>query len=206
MSNKEKEITVYIDTIPNLLNHPTIGKQQQKEVGQLIHDQFESKLDDIVTRYASLPVLLIHHGEYCNLLMEARELFINGYFYSCVAMCGTTAERILKDVFAKSLLVASNGQPKPLNDEVIKDISFFSAKNICEFLVDAGVLDRKLRTSFKSLGELRNKYAHAGGKKPEEDARKAIGRLHSILEGTVSIFKDFNIKAGKLVSKQTNAV
>jgi hypothetical protein len=35
-------------------------------------------------------------GEYLELLIEARKLYVEGYFYSCVAMCGIVAEDSLK--------------------------------------------------------------------------------------------------------------
>lgn len=108
----------------------------------------------------------VHHSKYCDLFMEARDLFIQGYFYSCVAMCGIATERILKDIFTRTVLVILNGKPTPLNNRAIKDLESFGAKEICEFLIKAGILSQKLRPAFKDLGELRNGYAHAGGKKP----------------------------------------
>ena len=202
MASEERSIPIFIDTTPNLLKHPSMGKQQKREI---IRKRLESKIDDVVTRYGSLPALTVYPGEYCNLLMEARELFVQGYFYSCVAMCGITAERILKDIFTTSVLVISDGQATSPNDTAIKDLESFGAKEMCEFLIHAGVLDQKLRPAFKDLGELRNKYAHAGGKKPKQDASAAIAYLHTIVDGTVSILKDFNIREGKLVRKQRKA-
>jgi len=40
-------------------------------------------------RLSKLPPLLIDNGPYCALLREARDVFVDGYFYACVAMCGT---------------------------------------------------------------------------------------------------------------------
>lgn len=198
MTKEEITIPLFIDTIPNVLKHPKI----KKDIVQSLRKQLESQIVDMVTRYASLSPLMIQHGEYCNLLIEARNLFTWGFFYSCVAMCGITAERILKDMFAKSLLVISDNQARRLNDMAVKDLESFSARAICNFLIDAGILDKSLRPAFKALGELRNKYTHAGGKKPKQDARKAVRLLHTIVNDTVSIFKDFEIREGKLIRKQ----
>ena len=49
--------------------------------------------------------------------------------------------------------------------------------------------------------QLRNAYAHARGKNPEDDAAKAITWLHAIVEDTVSVFKDFDVKDGAFVRK-----
>jgi len=198
---QEGKMPVFIDTIPNWLKHPTIGKQEKTRVSEEMLKGFQKKVPDAVTRLASLPALMVQPGEYCSLLMEARELFVLGYFYSCVAMCGITAERIVKDIFSKSLLVITDSHAAPPTDEAIKDLESFGAKDICEFLIDALVLDRNLKPAFQALGKLRNKYAHAGGKEPKRDARAAIKHLHKIIEGTVSILKDWDIKEGKLVRK-----
>lgn len=198
---QEGKMPVFIDTIPNLLKLAGAGKKGKEKVADLLRQEFESQIDDIISKYASLPWLMIHPGEYCDLLTEARTLFVSGYFYSCVAMCGITAERIVKDIFSRSLLVILNGQPMRPSDRAIEDLESFGAKDICDFLIDAGVLNVELRSPFKGLGELRNKYTHAGGKRPEKDARTAINHLHKIIDGTVSILKDFDIQEGKLVKK-----
>lgn len=39
-------------------------------------------------RLSLLPPLLIEVGPYCKLLKEARDVFVDGHFYACVAMCG----------------------------------------------------------------------------------------------------------------------
>jgi hypothetical protein len=144
---------------------------------------------------------MVHHGEYCDLLMETRDLFVQGYFYPCVAMCGIVAERIIKDIFLRSVFIASDNKIAPPNEATIKDLESFGAKEICKLLIDSNVIDKKLHGAFDKLGELRNKYAHATGKEPETDARTALDYLHSIIEGTVSLFKDYDIQNGKLVQK-----
>ena len=117
-------------------------------------------------------------------------------------MCGIVAERIVKDIFSRNLLVISGAKVTPPNQKATKDLESFGAKEICEFLIDSGVVDEDLRSPLKALGELRNKYAHAGGKKPEEDAREAVSHLHSIIDGTVSVFRNFTVREGKLVRKK----
>ena len=51
------------------------------------------------------------------------------------------------------------------------------------------------------LGELRNKYAHARGQASKRDAVKAITLLQTLVDDTVSVFKDFEIKDGALVPR-----
>lgn len=201
MVQKSQKVTVFFDATPNLLKHPAGKIMMRKKLAQSMHENIDSNIDKMVDRYASLPALAVHYGEYCKLLGQARDLFIWGYFYSCVPMCGIVAEKIVKDIFSRTLLVVSGAKATAPNPKAKKDLESFGAKEICDFLIDSGVLDENLRSPLKGLGELRNKYAHAGGKKPEEDARKSIKHLHSIVEGTVSVFREFDVQHGKLVRK-----
>ena len=171
-------------------------------MAEFMKQRYENKLKEAVERLASLPALLVHHGEYCNLLVEARDLYVHEYYYSCIAMCGIVAERIAKDLFTRNILIIKENKAVFPPENAKRDLESFGAREICTFLINAGILNDTLKTSFKELGELRNKYAHAGGKEPQKDAVKAIKYLHAIVEGTVSIFKDFEIHEGKLVRKR----
>jgi hypothetical protein len=141
--------------------------------------------------------------EYLALLLEARELFVNGYFYSCVAMCGIVGERLVKDMFRASVLVRRNGNTERPTDAVFDQLEYIDISRIIEFLKKAELLGGDAAKAALKLGKLRNTYAHARGKDREADATEAIKELHALVEGTVSVFKDFEIKEGKLVPKTT---
>lgn len=180
----------WLDFIPNLLNHPQMAENERSHVANTFEKEFKTKLPEMVSRYATLPILLVRRGEYYTLLIEARNLYILGYFYSCVAMCGITAERIIKDIFTESLLFKTDkSQPQGLNKKAKNVLDYFNSKGICDFLISSGILAAELSETLKKLGALRNKYAHAGGKDPDNDARLAIEYLHKIVDGTVSLIK-----------------
>ena len=183
----DKSVPAFLDLEPNILKHPVFGELQKKRYADVLRADFESKIVGCVNRYASLPALIVHEGEYRKLLIEARNIFTYGYFYSCVAMCGISAERILKDVFVARFSVVSKGQTMPPNAKSKKALESFTAKSICDFLTAAGFFDTALQQHFAKLASLRNKYAHGGGKNAETDAREAIHHLHAIVQGTVSI-------------------
>jgi hypothetical protein len=146
-------------------------------------------------------VLMKPSDEYLGLLLETRELFVNGYFYSCVAMCGIVGERLVKDLFRTSVLIRKNGNTEQLTEAALDQLERVETIGIIEFLKKADVLEGGAADAAKNLGKLRNDYAHSRGKKPEADAIKAIKMLHTLVEGTVSAFKDFEIKDGKFVPK-----
>ncbi len=136
-----------------------------------------------------------------DLLYEARNLFVFGYFYSCVAMCGIAGERIIKDELRASVLIKRNDQPQIPDYSAFDKLEQCNVSNILYFLNKAGVLSDDVKDTAQKLGGLRNKYAHACGEKPEEDAFKAIENLYKIIEGTVSISKNFEENDGMLFKK-----
>jgi len=150
-----------------------------------------------------LPAIILQNPskEYLGLLLEARELFVAGFHYSCVAMCGIVSERLVKDLFRSSILVQRNGVPEVPSDDESDQLEQVEMRGIVNFLSKAHLLDEDAKKAATALAELRNRYAHAHGKKAESDALKAIGLLHAVVEGTVSVFKDFQIQEGRFVLK-----
>lgn len=65
--------------------------------------------------------------------------------------------------------------------------------DIAKFLAGAEVLKADAAKAAGDLVELRNQYAHARGKNPEADAVQAIKHLHALVEGTVSVFHDYQL-------------
>ena len=93
MSDQMMEI--YID----LLSNQPKTEQAKQQNSQMMRERFEARLPAAVDRIWQLPPIMLHNpeGEYVQLLLESRELFIAGFFYSCVAMCGIVGERIIKE-------------------------------------------------------------------------------------------------------------
>lgn len=123
-----------------------------------------------------------------ELLLEARELFLHGYFYSCVAMCGIVAERLVKDLLRTSLLVNKAGHISRPDDGALNQLERVDVNGMVRFLKEAGLLEDGAAKAASRLGELRNVHAHARGMQPESDATEAIAYLQTIVEATVSMF------------------
>jgi len=191
--------TVYIDF---LSNQPK-NDQSREEIATLLRGRFEQKLSGTIERYWELPGIMVLNpdDQYRELLLEARELFLAGFFYSCVAMCGIVAERLVKDLFRASLIIQRNGKTEIPTKEAFDQLENVETRGIIQFLGKTGLLTEEVAHSAKDLGELRNRYAHARGKIPQTDAIEAIKKLHTIVEGTVYVFKDFEIKDGRLMPK-----
>lgn len=190
---------VYLDLLPNQPRNDQTREQNR----QMMRERFEQRLPEAVERIWELPpIILKQPGAYVDLLLESRELFIAGHFYSCVAMCGIVAERLVKDMLRASVLIYKEGLPpsRP-TDVAFNQLEHVEVRGIISFLKEAGLIEDKAKKAADELGNLRNQYAHARGKEPHADAIKAIKMLHTLVEGTVSVFKDFEIKEGAFVRK-----
>ncbi|MBI4458577.1 MAG: hypothetical protein HY648_00790 [Acidobacteria bacterium] len=201
MDDKGKLMEVFLDFLPNQPNNA----QTRKEFGSLIRQRFEKGLPESVERMWDLPPMMVKpRGEYLSLLLEARELYIAGYFYSCVAMCGIVGERLVKDALRASVLVQKGGSAKLPSDRAFDQFERVEVNGIVRFLKEADVLATEVAKAADDLIQLRNQYAHARGKASQADAIKGIQLLHVLVEDTVSVFKDFEIKEGAFVPKESS--
>lgn len=137
-------------------------------------------------RLSQLPPLLIEVGPYCMLLREARDVFVDGHFYACVAMCGISFERFQRD---KAKLYGATKKDK------IWQVRAMLEKN--------HVFLAQTFTLCKNMAVLRNVYAHGQGLKPKEDALKAIQWMHAFIDNETNLMKDYEIIDGVLNRKRT---
>lgn len=195
----DKKILINIDTIPNILKMPG----QEKFAKDSLRQELEQDLDNRISRYKELPAIMVQmksdKDEYVKLLHEARKLYIEGRFYSCITMCGVTSERIAKDILKRIILIKKLNGTNPSN--FFKQLDRIPMDVVRELIIAAGAVDSSLRNDFTKLADLRDKYVHARSIESQNDARKAVKHLHAIVEGTVSVFKKYKIQQGKLVLK-----
>lgn len=104
MSNND----AYLDVRPKSPH----TEKTRAEFRQGLTQRFEKNLPDAIERIWDLPCLTIPSvsNPYADLLIEARQLFEDGYFYSCVAMCGIVGERLIKDLLRSSVLIEKDGK------------------------------------------------------------------------------------------------
>jgi len=177
--------------------------QTRQQFGQSLEEKFGLGLSESVERIWELPAVILKRAddEYVRLYVEASDLFVAGYFYSCVAMCGIVGEKLVKDLLRASVLISVDGETKRPSEEAFDQLEHIDASAIALFLNRGQLLSDDARKAARDLSELRDQYAHARGKNPRTDALKSIGKLHVLLEGTVSILKDHEVIEGKLVPR-----
>jgi len=137
-------------------------------------------------RLSQLPALLIETGPYCNLIREARDVFVNGHFYACVAMCGISFERFQRD------------KAKPFGATRKHKIS-----EVRDILKKNRVLKPGTLTLCEKMARLRNDYAHGDGLNPKEDALKALKWMHCFIDNETNLMRGYEIVNGVLTRKRT---
>jgi hypothetical protein len=151
--------------------------------GTLDEQSFDYYKDE---RLSQLPPLLIEMGPYCNLLREARDVFVDGHFYACVAMCGISFER-----FQRDKATPYGATPKHKMSQIRKILK-------TNKVISTGSL-----TLCENMADLRNHYTHGQGLKPKEDALKALQWMHSFIDNETSLMRDYIIVNGVLNRKHT---
>lgn len=137
-------------------------------------------------RLSQLPPLLIEAGPYCNLLREARDVFVDGHFYACVAMCGISFERFQRD----------KARPHGATD----NHKIWQIRNI---LRNKKILSLGSVRLCKNMADMRNMYAHGHGVAPKEDASKALNWMHLFIDKETNLMRDYIVVDGVLARKRT---
>ena len=176
----------YVDFRPNsarIYLKEELLKSSQREVKQLPPDALIEKplTYEIYERLSQLPPLLIEDGPYCRLIREARDVFVDGHFYACVAMCGISFERFQRD---KASIYGATREHK------MRQIRSILEKN--------RVVSPKTLCLCKKMANLRNDYAHGHGLSPKEDALTSLTWMHSFLDNETNLMRDYAVVEGIL--------
>jgi len=184
---------VYADFRPNeakLRLSEESSKSSQNGPGELPSGAMDEKsfAHHKDERLSQLPPLLIEVGPYCELLREARGVFVDGHFYACVAMCGISFERFQRDRAKAYGATRKHQMPR-----------------VRRMLQENKILKVETLALCEKMAKLRNDYVHAHGLKPKEDALKALTWMHSFIDNETNLMRDFIIVDGVLSRKPTAA-
>lgn len=180
---------VYADFSPNSAKpqkRSILSRGSKKQNKELPSNVSSYLAPDRIERLSQLPPLLMEDGPYCSLIREARDVYVDGHFYACVAMCGISLERFQRDK-AKDY----GAMPKDKMEQI---------RNI---LKDKKVLLPETFGLCKKMADLRNVYAHGQGRNPDKDALKALSWMHTFLDKETSLMRDYIIVDGILNRKST---
>jgi hypothetical protein len=147
-------------------------------------------------RHLRLPTLIIHQeDEFLPLLLEARQTYIDGHFFSCVAAAVTTADRICIRLMHRFNLPAAE-QRQMLTRTFGQKIQPLRAR---------GIITVQQEALLNKMNRIRTRHLHPrtapSAMTTKRDALAAVQLLHELLEGTFSVFRDYEISNGSFVPK-----
>ena len=146
MKNKQDKLErIYLDTIPNLLK----DSKNEKMISDSLLANYDNKIAEIIDRYKNLPPIVVDLGVYTESLKEARQVYIEGYFYSCIVMCCVTAEKIAKDILIQNLFIQKFDKFENVPEEAIKYFEKISLETIREILIKSNLISSNLRNPYK---------------------------------------------------------
>ena len=177
--------SAYADFRPNSAKHHISEETSKNSLEHLEEGEPDNEplTIDKYKRLRDLPPLLMEDGPYCALIREARDVFVDGHFYACVAMCGISLERFQRD----------KATPFGASRKKIEEVRRVLQKN--------KVLSPETLSLCKKMAKLRDKYAHGKGANPKEDARKSLEWMHSFIDNETSLMRDYIIVDGILHRK-----
>ena len=180
----------YADFRPNSAQHNPREELSKGLQGQVVEPPSDEVAEnpitnDMVERLSQLPPLLIEDGPYCRLIREARDVFVDGHFYACVAMCGISFDRFQRD---KAEPYGATRKHK--------------MNKIRRILEKNDVISQETISLCKRMAELRNEYAHGHGLNPKEDALKSLRWMHPFIDNETNLMRDYVIVDGILNRKR----
>ncbi len=161
---------------------PNTAEYHLEELSKVPQEQGNNPFArDRLERLSQLPPLLMEAGAYCGLIREARDVFVDGHFYACVAMCGISFERFQRDK------AASYG--------ATRKHKMWQVRRILE---EKKALLPETFCLCEKMADLRNDYAHGNGLNPKEDALKSLGWMHSFIDNETNLMRDYVVVDGML--------
>lgn len=156
-----------------------------------------AKLDRYLEQLAS-PILLGGVSPFMRFYQEAESLYREGYFYSCVCVCGITGERIESEVVHRAKAQLEKGEYARRK----KQFEANGGRGTANLLAHSGLITSGAAEAIVRLWKKRIEYIHPKGPlRPEDDAKACIRDLAFVINELADAFKFYEIHEGMLVRK-----
>lgn len=173
---------------------------RKDEVKALIKKIVESGKDMYERRKNILGFdFIMADGKVPFLLREAIDSYILGNYFSTIALCGMTAERLCYDFID---FVDIRIGEKLLDCEQKQVLYKMPFNGLVEFFYKIGSFNDITKNLMYKISDIRNRHVHPTMTKPPEDAIKILNILCKVLEEKLSLFQFYDIKDGTLVLKR----
>lgn len=189
-------IEMYIDSMPGSLIYERTSENAISEYKKYLSKRFRKDLPTIIERTKKLSNIRTTNTNPClNLLLESREAYTKGLFYSTIAMAGISAERYAIEISTKIVFKSSN---KEISLEDL--FERLSQSQRIKILSELGLIGSEIKNELNEINKIRNKYIHPKRIGDlEKDALIIVNRMAKILE--IEFNENYYIKEGKLVPK-----
>lgn len=178
------EIIVFVDYIPNNIElGSTIAENMLKSA-------FNKSLHEKISRWGQLPVEAIQIRSFGPLFIQARTLYIEGYYEAAIALCGMTVEalcitiaedRVVTDKLKVELIDPTNSN---IRGKIRKLKKYLRVQKSASF--------------FHQILDIQRKYLHIHERKINpENALECINLLH------LAILAEYGLVPG--IGKYRNA-
>jgi len=191
-------LPMYLNRIPTL--YQSIPEKDKAVFKKNIEDHllrtFQEDLPEKAERFLNIksfgPLPLIEYS--VQLIPEIYQLYVNGLFFSTVAVCGATIERICFDIFRAH-------KKCEMCSEIFQQLNF---NRVVEILFNNKMIIQKTRKNLFQINDLRIKYVHFKESvklNPEKDAKKAMNLLLDVFGTEIGPGKDalYTISKGNIL-------
>lgn len=180
LENKEYIIDITKDTYSKLDKKGR--REYRKQLSKEFKKYFDTKLNEVVSRSISVENLnVIKNIAFFDLVSEARSLYIEGFYYSTVALCGVIGENICRTIVESAEITIN--QKKLENKKPLIRLEFSALNKI---LIGLNLISQNSYRNLEIIRKLRNDYVHgktlsniANAKK---DAKISINCIITILK------------------------
>lgn len=180
LENKEYIIDITKDTYSKLDKKGR--REYRKQLSKEFKKYFDAKLNEVVSRSISVENLnVIKNIAFFDLVSEARSLYIEGFYYSTVALCGVIGENICRTIVESAEITIN--QKKLENKKPLIKLDFSALNKI---LIGLNLISQNSYRNLEIIRKLRNDYVH--GKtlsnitNAKKDAKISINCIITILK------------------------
>lgn len=187
-----EKINAYIDSLSESFKHPIIGKESQEKFEKELLEKFSDNIPEMIGRYKSVGTFFtIEIGDYLGLLIEAKQTYVNGLYYSTVAMIGITAERFALDLSkGVNIDVKRSLKKHGQNQEGrLKVLKLFN-------LIEQGTFQ-----NLEHIRKIRNNYIHSKNSiNPKEDSIIVLNKMIDVIN--IEFNSKYGINNGAITLKK----
>jgi hypothetical protein len=176
----------FLNLLPRF--YESLRPDQKRDLESRVKDwllsSFQSDLDKKVERALSTgtfgPLPLVH--EFVKFMPELLQLYINGLYYSAIALAGVTAERFCLDLVN---LAEIQVDARTLSNEEKRAVAEMRFSDLIDLLEKWNLIQDSTKTKLHEMRRTRNKYMHPQQppfETAEADAKRLIELACDIAE------------------------